>query len=65
MDKPRIEFNFYPANDDDNYNYISLTYECNTLHIREFHDFCKRFAAALGYEAASIEEYFGETVHED
>lgn len=34
----------------------------DTVDIYDFHDFCKRFAAVVGYSGSQIEEVFGEVV---
>jgi len=33
------------------------------MNIYDFHDFCKRFAAVLGFQQDDIEEVFGETTY--
>lgn len=33
------------------------------MDIYDFHDFCKRFAAVLGFQQDNIEEVFGETTY--
>ncbi len=56
----RIEFTLYPG--EGSYNkYVSLTYEIPAdLHISTLHTECRAFAAALGFQPGSINEYFGE-----
>ena len=55
----RIEFTQW--NPDDTRVELSFTENNDEMDVYHFHDFCKRFAAAVGYTDVSIEKAFGET----
>ena len=44
---------------------LEFTVDDDEMNCYKFHDFCKRFAAAIGYLPSTIEKCFGETNYEE
>lgn len=43
---------------------LEFTESYETMNCARFHDFCKRFAIAVGYMPSTVENIFGETRYE-
>lgn len=63
MEEIRYSFSEYRA-DDTNVSF-DFTENEDEMNCARFHDYCKRFAIAIGYLPETVEKYFGETCYED
>ena len=63
MAEVRYSFSEWDA---DNTNIsLDFTWDEDTMNCARFHDFCKRFAYAVGYMPSTVERCFGETQYEE
>jgi len=44
---------------------LDFTWDEDDMNCFRFHDFCKRFAIAIGYTPSSVEKAFGVTQYEE
>jgi len=58
-------YEFREWNEDDINIDLEFTVDDNTMNCYRFHDFCKRFAIAVGYMPSTVEKVFGETQYEE
>lgn len=59
--KNEIRIDFSQWEPDESCVELSFVENDDNMDIFRFHDYCKRFAAAVGYTNSSIEKVFGET----
>ena len=59
-DKPFVQFKYKAP--EEPVVAVQFTSTNEAINIWEFHDFCKRFAAAVGYSESRIEEVFEKSI---
>ena len=60
-DKGRYEFTFYPAENNDEDNYVCLTFEHKGAYtVETFFEMCVKFGVALGFSEQSLNDQFKE-----
>jgi len=58
MENDTIEFTFYPAENNQENQYVSLTFEVNKGNLDEFTNMCMKFGFAIGFNYKALEECF-------
>lgn len=60
-----IRYSFSEWRPDDTNISLDFTEDDNKMNCYRFHDFCKRFALAVGYMPSTVEKVFGETQYDE
>lgn len=57
-DKNRIEFTFYPSENNDRDSYTNLIFETKKDTLAELCNYCRKFALAIGWREEDVNKYF-------
>lgn len=57
----KITYDFHEYRDDGTLVELEFVEDDDIMDCNRFHDFCKRFAIAIGYSSNTVERVFGET----
>lgn len=61
----KVNYEFREWHDDDCVIELNFTENEDEMNCARFHDFCKKFAIAIGYMPNTVEKFFGETRYEE
>lgn len=64
MKEKEVRINFTQYNPDDEIIELDFNYPDEAMTMATFHDYCKRFALAVGYSEKLVEKYFGPTQYD-